>query len=242
MKKYYELHEEFWQGLVKKGHISWDKEPEEELMLRERNSTLSKYLEGSSFECALDLGCGSGSQSFYLSSLGINCTGIDISQTAIAEGKKLADKLDLNINFICGDACNFNLNTKFDLIVDSCLLHCLVWEEDRSKFFNQIKTHLNKDGKAFIYTMITDEGVNPFEEIDYFHFDENGILWSEGPGKFNVEWTTINNKNYFPHRRVYSLEKQREEIKNNGFKIISDEVLINDDCSNKTYVAWIDSQ
>lgn len=60
MKKYYELHEEFWQCLIEKGHVSWDKESEKGLLLRERNSTLSKYLEGAKFENALDLGCGSG--------------------------------------------------------------------------------------------------------------------------------------------------------------------------------------
>ncbi|GEM_PF-6963552 len=240
MKKYYELHEEFWQGLIEKGHVSWDKESEKDLLLRERNSILLKYLDGRKFYNALDLGCGSGSQSFYLSSLGINCLGIDISQTAINEGKRLANKLDMHIEFVCGDACDFNLDKKFDLITDSCLLHCLVLEEDRSKFFDRIKAHLTKDGKTFIYTMITDEGVNPFDELDYFHFDKDGILWSEGPDRFNVEWTIINNKKYFPHRRVYSLEKQKEEIITNGFKILSDEVLISDDCRNKTYVAWIE--
>lgn len=240
MKKYYELHEEFWQGLVKKGHISWDKESEEDLLLRERNSTLSKYLNGVEVGNALDLGCGSGSQSFYLSSVGFNCTGIDISQTAIDEGKKLSDKLDMSIEFICGDACDFKFDKQFDLITDSCLLHCLVWEDDRSKFFDRIRSHLAKNGKAFIYTMITDEGVNPFDESDYFHFDKNGVLWSTGPDSFEVEWTTIDNKRYFPHRRVYSLEKQKQEIISNGFKVLSDEVLIGDDHKNKTYVAWIE--
>jgi SAM-dependent methyltransferase len=239
MKKYYELHDEFWKDLIEKGHVSWDKESEEEILLRERNSTLSKYLEGGQFDNALDLGCGSGSQSFYLSSLGINCTGIDISQTAINEGNRLAKKLSMDIELVCGDACNFNFTKKFDLITDSCLLHCLVWEDDRAKFFDRVRAHLTKDGRAFIYTMITDEGVNPFDESDYFYFDKEGVLWSEGPDRFDVEWTTINNKKYFPHRRVYSLEKQKQEIISNGFKILSDEVLIGDDFKNKTYVAWI---
>lgn len=240
MKKYYELHEEFWQGLVSKGFVSWDRESEEDLLSRERNLTLSKYLEHFEVNNALDLGCGSGSQSFFLSSLGVNCTGIDISKTAINEGIKLSKKLGHKIEFICGDACDFNLGKKFDLITDSCLLHCLVWKEDRAKFFSRIKEHLSENGKAFIYTMITDVGVNPFKDTDYFYFDHDGVLWSEGPDNFDVDWKTINDKEYFPHRRVYSLEKQKEEIEKNGFKILSDEVIASGNDKNKIYVAWIE--
>ena len=43
--KYYELHEMFWKGLVEQGHISWDREDKTELMSRERNKTLERFLE-----------------------------------------------------------------------------------------------------------------------------------------------------------------------------------------------------
>ena len=81
--KYYELHEEFWQRLTKAGHVSWDKEDRSDLMSHERNETLQKYLEKEEKGKSLDLGCGSGSQSFFLSSLGYECTAVDISETAI---------------------------------------------------------------------------------------------------------------------------------------------------------------
>ncbi len=238
MNKYYELHENFWQGLIEKGHISWDKESKEELLLRDRNQVLYKYIKDSDISTALDLGCGSGSQSFYLSSLGIECTGIDISPTAINKGRELAKEMNVSIDFKCDDVCSFDLGKKFDLVTDSCLLHCLVWEEDRKKLFSKMKSHLAGNGKAFIYTMIRDERVNPFDEQDYFYFDNDGILWSKGPESFDVNWKTINGESYFPHRRVYTLEEQRAEIVASDLKIIHEEVLIEDDIRNKVYAAW----
>ena len=43
---YYELHEEFWQGLVRQGHISWDNESEEDLLSRERNTSYESAICG----------------------------------------------------------------------------------------------------------------------------------------------------------------------------------------------------
>ena len=85
--KYYDLHEDFWQQLVNKGHISWDRESKTELMINERNIKLKKIIKNQNKGSVLDLGCGSGSQSFYLSNLGFDCTAVDVSKTAIAMGK-----------------------------------------------------------------------------------------------------------------------------------------------------------
>ena len=91
--KYYELHEEMWQQLVNKGHISWDKESESELLSRERNTELKYFLEDITSGTVLDLGCGSGSQSFYLTNLGFTCTAVDISKTSINIGELLSKKV-----------------------------------------------------------------------------------------------------------------------------------------------------
>jgi SAM-dependent methyltransferase len=237
--KYYQLHEEFWQRLVEKGHISWDKESKSELMSRDRNKTLDKYIDRQNIGKALDLGCGSGSQSFYLSKLGYDCTAVDISQTAIEKGKELSRDLGLEINFLCDDICKLNLNDKFDLVTDSCLLHCLVWERERTAFFDVAKKHLSKDGRFFIYTMIREKNQNLWQDNDSFLLDDEGVLWSKGPDSFDVDWTIIDGKKYFPHRRVFTVEEQRAELVKNGFEILEEEIIKNSNETPLTYVAWL---
>ncbi len=236
--KYYELHENFWQGLVKKGHISWDKESKEEILNRERNKYLENFLEKKN-GCSLDLGCGSGSQSFFLEKIGFKCTAVDVSQTAIDVGKKLAEEFDSSIKFLCDDVCHLELNQKFDLITDSCLLYCLVWEKDRYNFFDIARKHLKQDGRFFIYTMIKEKADSYWTDNDYFMLDSDGILWSKGPESFDVTWTEIDGENYFPHRRLYTLKEQMKEIENLGFDICKYEVIHGAEDNPPTFAAWL---
>lgn len=240
--KYYQLHEDFWQRLVKAGHVSWDKESKSELMSRDRNKTLEKYLNSNEQNVkayALDLGCGSGSQSFYLTKLGYECTAVDISTTAIKKGKELSKELNIPIEFICHDICSLDLNKKFDLVTDSCLLHCLVWEKERRDFFNVAKSHLSETGRLFIYTMIRTENQPLWKDSDYLYLDNEGVLWSKGPENYDVEWTEINGENYFPHRRIYTAEEQRKEIQKCGFEILEEEIIEGEENEPSTYVAWV---
>jgi 2-polyprenyl-3-methyl-5-hydroxy-6-metoxy-1,4-benzoquinol methylase len=237
--KYYELHEDFWKQLAQKGHISWDKESEAELMSRERNLELKKFIGDTNNGTMLDLGSGSGSQSFYMSSLGFRCTAVDISQTAISIGKKLANKMKLDIEFLCDDICKLDLEKTFDIVTDSCLLHCLVTSEDREAFFDVARKHMNHDGRLFIYTMIRNENQKLFQETDYVYLDKDGVLWSKGPDRYDVDWTEINGEKYFPHRRIHTCGQQRDEILKNNFQIVEENIIEGKDNENSTYVAWL---
>lgn len=237
--KYYELHEDFWKQLSDQGQISWDRESKDQLMFRERNFELKALLGDMKQRTALDLGSGLASQSFYLSSLGIKCTAVDISQTAIDIGKKLAVEMNLDIEFVCHDVCKLNLGKTFDVVTDSCLLHCLVTTEDRKDLFNVARKHMKEDGRLFVYTMIRNDDQKIFQASDYLFFDDEGILWSKGPERFDVEWTEINGGKYFPHRRIDTLEQQKNEILDNGFQIMEEKVIPGKEDENLMYVAWI---
>ena len=241
LMKYYELHENFWQQLQQKGHISWDREKKDELMSRARNDEIKKFLGDRDSGEVLDLGSGSGSQSFFLSKLGFKCSALDISQTAISIGKELAKELSLDINFICGDACSFELQKKFDVITDSCLLHCIVSDSDRINFFYSVKKHMKSDGRFFIYTMIQGDPSYLIGERQDLLFDKDGVLWSMGPDSFDVEWTKINGHKYFPHRRVLTEEQQRQELIDNGFTIEKEKIIPGREGSSALYIAWLKS-
>lgn len=237
--KYYELHEQFWQQLKAKGHISWDRESFDELFDRDRNKELDSFLEGQNGIEVLDLGCGSGSQSFYLTSNGNQCTAVDISKTAIDIGIELAKKLNLDIKFHYEDVCSLDLSKKFDLITDSCLLHCLVSDKHRSQFFDVVKKHMHYKSNFFVYTMINSEKEELFKEQDYLYLDQQGILWSKGPESFEVEWTIFNGVKYFPHRRIYKLKEQKNELEAQGFIIEKEKVLEGEKGQPAIYTAWL---
>ena len=48
---------------------------------------------------ALDLGCGTGATAFFLSQMGFDVFGVDISKSAIEKAKELALVLKLKIHF-----------------------------------------------------------------------------------------------------------------------------------------------
>ncbi|MCP4912773.1 MAG: class I SAM-dependent methyltransferase [Oligoflexia bacterium] len=218
--KYYELHENFWQSLTSNGHKTWDRENLEDIFDTHRNRELKTFFPHIKKGKALDLGCGSGNQSFFLNKEGFECLGVDISQTAIDMALVLNEELQQDNRFIVADVCQLDLAEKFDLITDSCLLHCIVFEEHRRQFFESIKLHLNEEGKAFIFTMVTENGEDPYRENDFFFLDKDGVLWSKGAKNFDVESTTFDGEEYFPHRRILDHKKQLEELKSYGFNII----------------------
>ena len=95
----------------------------------------------------LDLACGRGRHSLYLSNIGHKVTGIDISKENISEAKKNeSDKL----NYILHDM-RYPLNQKFDLILN--LFTSFGYYEkdtDNLSVIKSIKSNLETDGQAVI--------------------------------------------------------------------------------------------
>lgn len=78
-----------------------------------------------------------------------------MGKTAIDIALKNAKTFKLDVEFIVGDILNIHLNKKFDLVVDSTVLHSIVGEKDRKAFYQTAKTHLHENGYLFINTMIS---------------------------------------------------------------------------------------
>lgn len=143
---------------------------------------LSKFREQFSLERqmkssqCLELGCGIGSLSFELEKYFQEVKAIDISNLAIANAKSIQGFKKSHVEFLCMDAMSLQEKIKYDFIIDSHLLHCLVNDADRQMYFRSVKNLLKKGGKFLIETMI----FNPEIEIplNYF-YDENRVLWKD---------------------------------------------------------------
>src|SRR5262245_12522472 len=77
---------------------------------------------------ALDLGCGSGTDSIYLARHGWTVTGVDIVPEAVVLARRNAAAAGVSVRFLEGDATrrqNLGLGAPFDLLVDFGCLHTL---------------------------------------------------------------------------------------------------------------------
>lgn len=221
--KYYEMHEIVYRRLQNEGVLSWDKSKTfDEVWLHSTNIFLDKFLSKReiSFDGLqmLDLGTGTGTSALFAAKQGATAVGVEISSSAISIAKDNAKKLDLNIEFIVGDVLELELNRKFDLIVDSTILHCIVGLEDRKKFYDAVRRHMNEKSFFMVNTMIASEDMSSRFPREHFLFQDN-ILWSLGISEI-PERKIIDGKSYFPHRTLLSESKQLEEFKQNGFEVI----------------------
>lgn len=93
----------------------------------------------------LDIGCGVGTLTFYVASLGINVLGIDISNKAIISANKTKKilKLNKNVDFKISDFMELDLNKKFDTVYMFEVLEHLV---DDKKAVTKIRNLLKING------------------------------------------------------------------------------------------------
>lgn len=220
--KYYEMHELVYQKLKSQKFMSWDKSTSyEEMFSHSTNTFLKQSLHRQNLDFknlnVLDLGTGTGTSALFAAHEGANVMGVEVSQTAIDIAKDHAQTLKLKIDFLTQDVLSFNHDRKFDLAIDSTLLHCLVGEHDRQKFYECVRRHLVPGGLLFVNTMISGQDKSLFDPT-YFHF-ENHVLWSLGMSEI-ADRKLINGKSYFPHRTLLTEEMQKEEFKRFGFEAI----------------------
>jgi SAM-dependent methyltransferase len=222
--KYYELHEQAYKQLKQKGNDSWDQflgqaEDYDNFCLKDfMDFGLSRYKGDKSKSAALEIGCGTGPASSYLSKNGFSVDGIDISQTAIEVAKKEAEKRGLDVNFFQGDICNDDLGSKtYDVVVDGHCLHCIVTHEDREKVLKNILKLLKPKGQFWIDTMLGWDGC----EFGGQRWDEDGVLWTKVGNHTNYENVKeVDGQMMLAHRRVYRDKSMLEnELKAAGFKI-----------------------
>ena len=87
---------------------------------RELQDYFSRYKSRGSL---LDLGCGQGRDSFFLSSIGYKVTAVDRSTVGINQLIQKAQTQGLHIDGIVDDLQNLNLQKTFDIILFDMVLH-----------------------------------------------------------------------------------------------------------------------
>jgi SAM-dependent methyltransferase len=134
------------------------------------------------------LSCNIGIELMSLKRLGAShCVGFDISDNAIEEAKKRADKFNINCEFIRTDVLEISeeFHGKFDLVYIT--VGALVWIPDRKKCFEKAASLLVDGEQIFIYEHHPFGRVFPFDdefegELKVIHNYYDKEIWEEFGG------------------------------------------------------------
>jgi ubiquinone/menaquinone biosynthesis C-methylase UbiE len=107
----------------------------------------------------LDLGTGPGTQAIQLAQRGFDVIASDISETVIKRNKSMYENKYQNIKFVVDNILDSDFKDNyFDYIFDRGCFHVFS-EEDRPKYYNQIKRILKQKGILFLKCLSSDEPV-----------------------------------------------------------------------------------
>ena len=145
----------------------------------------------------LHLQCHFGQDSISLSKMGAKVTGADISDIAIEEARKIADKMNTNTSFVCSDIYDLpeNLSGKFDIIFTS--YGTIGWLPDLDKWAKVVSHFLKPNGRFIIvdfhpFVWMYD---NDFNKIEYSYFNKEAIVENEtgtyADRESEIEQTTV---------------------------------------------------
>ncbi len=124
----------------------------------------------------IEMGSGLGGLSLHLARLGADVTLVDFSATALQQAEKIYALEGLQPRLIQADVGlpGDEINEKFDLILDSHLLHCITSAPERSSYFKLIDELLSDRGLFVAETMVHRKKLFV---PDGFMFDQNYVLW-----------------------------------------------------------------
>ncbi len=145
----------------------------------------------------LHLQCHFGLDSLDLARRGASVTGVDMSDKAIEEAKKINDEVDLDAKFICSNVYDLkdNLDEKFDIVFTS--YGVVGWLPDLSAWAEIIK-HFLKPGGVFyiaefhpVVWMFDDD----FTRIKY-SYENQELIIIENEGTYTDRAANIEGKEY----------------------------------------------
>lgn len=208
----------------------------------------SKYGEGEPI--LLDLACGTGNISRYMSDRGYEIIGIDLSEEMLVQANSKGIK---NALFVKGDMKSFELPSKVNYCVSSLdsINHLKDIEEVRS-CFACVHSAMNENG-VFVFdvnTLYKNEfvlGNNTFvyDEEDYFLSWDNEYL---GDGVVNIflDFFIFNGKSYDRYsenfkEKAYDVSQLIDVLNSTGFEIIGiyDELTENEPKENSERIYFV---
>jgi SAM-dependent methyltransferase len=105
------------------------------------------FAKGIARKRVLDIGCGGGGLSKFLSDCGASVVGVDFSPRLINLARSNYGQSD-DLRFIEADLLNVDLHEKFEIICGRFILHEISWD-NTPKLLAFFDNHLKRDGFAY---------------------------------------------------------------------------------------------
>jgi ubiquinone/menaquinone biosynthesis C-methylase UbiE len=138
------------------------------------------FLKSTNAKNVLDLGCGSGNDVLHLVKQGFTVIGMDFSDEAVQQGRKKAEKLGLNAQFVVADMAKrlpFD-NAAFDAVMSNVAVH-MFSDRITRELFKEIRRIVRLEG-LFVFhvnsiedALIRAERHPPIREIEPNYFLEH---------------------------------------------------------------------
>ena len=185
-------------------------------------------------------GCGTGPDACFLAERGFRVDAVDLIPTAIEIARQQAALRGLDIHYAVQDICELpHEGKRYDMVVDSYCLQCIVLDADRRRVFSAVRARLNPSGYYLISTAILDaEHEALLHEDDAIVDDATGTVYTSYPGGLIdtrtgivlyplsatptdlPDATLVNGAWYLPRRRHLTPAQLDAELLRAGFKVI----------------------
>ena len=148
-RPYYEAYDERYKQ-IHTADLQWFSDSPSKIV----GETMARYGVSTASEI-LEIGCGEGRDAAYLRRKGYRVLATDVSPAAIAF---CWDKFpEISSSFQVMDCLHDRLKEHFDFIYAVCVLHMLVLDEDRKRFYQFLYEQLKEKGIALICTLSSEE-------------------------------------------------------------------------------------
>lgn len=176
-----------------------------------------------------DLCCGTGRHSLALADFGYQVTGMDLSETLLAEARR--SDTEQRITWLHGDMRNVPLHKQFDAVVNLFTSFGYFPTDDENlKVFQEI-SRLLKSGHPFIVDYLNPDYVAeqlvPYSEreVDGVHIVEQRSIERTADGEFVVKKIEVRDharnetRNYLERVKLYGLHEMQTMMQHAGLRV-----------------------
>lgn len=122
----------------------------------------------------LDVGCGEGKDAVFFARNGYEVSAFDVTDAGIEKTRRLADTLGVDVNVFKADLLEYRLDTHYDIIFSSGVLH-YIKPEYRTEIFNNYKRFTNENGIHVFNVFVNKPFIAPPPEKE-----TNAYAWHSG--------------------------------------------------------------
>ncbi len=145
MRKYYEAYDDRYRQ-VHSENLHWFAESPSRIVLE----TIEKFVVPKNGKI-LEIGCGEGRDARFLLNQGYQVLATDVSPAAVTYCKKVHPGFDGH--YACLDCLQESTDECYDFIYAVAVVHMLVPDKDRERFYDFFRKHLSESGVGLICSM-----------------------------------------------------------------------------------------